>query len=88
VQLTEEQKRNLAKNTSVLVESLLYDIEKHFPELCETDEWKQMSEEGKRATRLVIFERVYGKSPAKFAQDFYDQAANAAKFVQEEEKKE
>ena len=86
MELTAEHMRNIAKNASVLVESMLYDIEKHFPQLTETDDWKQMSEEGKRAMRLVLFEKVYEKSPTQFAEDFYIQVVNAAKFLEDDKK--
>jgi hypothetical protein len=88
MELTVEYMKNIAKNASVLVESMLYDIEKHFPQLTETDDWKQMSEEGKRAMRLVLFEKVNEKSPTQFAEDFYIQVVNAAKFLEDDKKEE
>jgi hypothetical protein len=88
MELTVEHMKNIAKNASVLVESMLYDIEKHFPQLTETDDWKQMSEEGKRAMRLVLFEKVNEKSPTQFAEDFYIQVVNAAKFLEDDQKEE
>jgi hypothetical protein len=38
----------------------------------ESDDWKNTSEEGKRASRFVMFGKIYGKSRAGFAQDIYE----------------